>query len=228
LGTWRVKMYKLPVAEDSLLYALILLVLGVIFFFISIPLSVIFLTLLICVLLFFRNPRRKIQTDENLILSPADGKVMSVTEDYVTAESVMEKSVDEKFVKVSIFLSLFNVHINRSPIKGYVRYIAYTPGKFLPAFKSHASDINEKNTVVIEGKSVKVLVRQITGFIARRIVCRVRVGSFLKAGESFGLIKFGSCTEIVFPDSIEVKVKPGEKVKGGITVIGVARQNERH
>lgn len=208
-------MYKLPVAEDSFIYVGFLLLFGVLFYFISRPLSALFLILAVCVLLFFRNPKRKIPVGENLILSPADGRVMSVTKEYES------EYLSSKSIKVTIFLSLFNVHINRSPIKGRVRYVAYTPGKFLPAFKSHASGLNEKNTIAIEGDSVKVLVRQITGFIARRIVCRVKKGGFLQAGESFGLIKFGSCTEIIFPDIAEVRVKPGDKVKGGLTVIGV-------
>jgi phosphatidylserine decarboxylase len=126
-----------------------------------------------------------------------------------------------KAIKISIFLSIFNVHINRSPINGIVKFTSYRPGKYLPAFKSHASEINERNTVAIEGKKAKVLVHQLTGFIARRIVCWVKEGDNLEAGERFGLIKFGSCTELIVPADVDIRVNPGSKVKGGKTIIGV-------
>lgn len=208
-------MYKFPIAKDSFLYIIILLIASYILYLIYRPLSIIGLILLGFVIFFFRNPYRRIPEDKNLIISPADGRVLSITE---IEEGDFLKT---KAIKVSIFLSLFNVHINRAPIEGVVRYTHYRPGQFLPAFKSHASDINERNTIGIEGKGIKVLVHQITGFVARRIVCWVKEGDSLRAGERFGLIKFGSCTEVVVPLDTQIKVKPGEKVKGGITVIGV-------
>jgi len=120
--------------------------------------------LLVFVSFFFRNPPRQIPADDKHILSPADGKVLKITE--------LENSsyFKGKAIKISIFLSLFNVHINRSPISGMIIDNQYRSGKFLPAFKSHASDINERNTIVIENNLIKVVVHQITGFIARRIV----------------------------------------------------------
>jgi phosphatidylserine decarboxylase len=208
-------MNNLPVAKESFIYILILSALTILLYLIYPPIAIIGVLLLSFVIFFFRNPHRKLPEGEKLIISPADGTVMSVTE------------IDEpdflgtKAVKVSIFLSLFNVHINRSPIAGIVKYTHYRPGKFLPAFKSHASEINERNTIGIEGNGIKILVHQITGFVARRIVCWVKKGDSLKFGERFGLIKFGSCTEIVLPLNVEIKVKPGDKVKGSKTIIGV-------
>lgn len=167
------------------------------------------------ILFFFRDPERKIPSQSNAILSPADGTIMSVSDIYE------DKFLHDNAVKVSIFLSLLNVHINRSPISGTVRYKAYRPGEFLPAFKSHASELNERSTIGIEAEKedFRILVHQITGFIARRIVCSVKEGSILNAGDRFGLIKFGSCTEIILPASANVAVRPGDKVKGGISII---------
>ena len=170
------------------------------------------------VLYFFRNPKRFITAAENEIISPADGKVMSITK--VREDAFLGVNA----VKVSIFLSIFNVHLNASPVKGLVKYHNYREGKMLPAFKSHASDINERNTIGIEtDDGYKVLVHQITGFIARRIVWWVKVGDSLDKGEKFGLIKFGSCTEIILPVDTEISVVCGQKVRAGQTVIGVRK-----
>ncbi|MCX7903741.1 MAG: phosphatidylserine decarboxylase family protein [Caloramator sp.] len=208
---------RLKIRPESFPYALILIIIFVILYFFSKPLSILPLILLLFVLFFFRDPERKIPLDEKCFLSPADGKVIEVTEIY---EGEFFKS---KAIKVSIFLSLFNIHVNRSPITGKVTYRSYRPGKYLPAFKSHASEINERNTIGIENDYTKVLVHQITGFVARRIVCWSNIGDYLKQGERFGLIKFGSCTEIIVPIDTEIKVKVGDSVKGGLTVIGVIK-----
>lgn len=178
-------------------------------------LSAFFLLLGIFVLFFFRNPRRERVSSGSALLSPADGKVMSVIE-------MDEPSfIGGKAVKVSIFLSLFNVHINRSPMDGTVRYHHYRDGQMLPAFKSHASEINERNTVGIESPDgYRILVHQITGFIARRIVWWVKPGDVLAKGERFGLIRFGSCTEIVMPLGTSVLVSAGQTVRAGMTIIG--------
>lgn len=208
-------MQRFPVAKDALFYILVLSVISFALYFIYRPLLIVSLTLLAFVIFFFRNPYRKTPQGKNLIISPADGKVMSVIEiDEPTF-------INSRAIKVSIFLSIFNVHINRSPIEGIVKHTEYKSGKFLPAFKSHASEINERNTIGIEKDGMRVLVHQITGFIARRIICWVKEGDSLKIGDRFGLIKFGSCTEIVVPTNVEIKVKPGDKVKGAITIIGV-------
>ncbi|NTW05826.1 MAG: phosphatidylserine decarboxylase family protein [Peptococcaceae bacterium] len=208
------KWENFPIASAGWGYLLFLGIATAILFFIYWPLSTLTGVFFIFVAFFFRNPVRIIPPDKSLITSPADGVVMSVT------------SVDENLFihgpvkKVNIFLSVFNVHINRSPIAGEVKYINYVAGKFLPAFKSHASEINERNYVGIESDRYKVLVCQITGFIARRIVCYVNETTKLDKGQRFGLIKFGSCTEVFLPEETEIMVNPGDKVKGGETVIG--------
>jgi phosphatidylserine decarboxylase len=163
---------------------------------------------------FFRNPRRTIPKDSRAVLSPADGVVLSVSNVHE------DKFLGGSAKKVSIFLSIFNVHVNRSPVAGEVKYVRYVPGKFLPAFKSHASEINERNYVGLESTGFRVLVCQITGFIARRIVCYAKEGNRLDRGQMFGMIKFGSCTEIYVPEDVEILVGPGDSVKGGETIIG--------
>jgi len=213
-------MFKLSIAKESLPYILVLAVISGIIYLIFPLLSFFPISLLVFVIFFFRDPNRKIINDDKILLSPADGRIMEI------------KEVDEprfikgKAKKVSIFLSLTNVHINRSPITGEVKYRAYREGKFLPAFKSHASEINEKNYVGIENQQLKVLVNQVTGFIARRIVCWVDNDDKVVQGERFGLIKFGSCTEIIMPEHVELKVKEGQKVRGGITIIGEVVGND--
>lgn len=178
------------------------------------------LLLVLFILYFFRNPPRKITAGADEVVSPADGVVLSVAE--VNEENYLHGPA----IKISIFLSIFNVHVNRTPIAGVVDYLHYRPGKFLPAFKSHASDLNERNYVGIRSEqnpALAVLVVQITGFIARRIVCWVKEGDALAQGELFGMIKFGSCTEIYLPIGSEVLVQKGEKVKGGLSIIGRLR-----
>lgn len=168
-------------------------------------------------LYFFRNPQRKIVAQPNEILSPADGVIMSI-------EEVKENNyLLQPAIRVSIFLSIFNVHVNRCPIEGTVEYVHYREGQFLPAFKSHASEINERNYLGLKSSinpAWRILVVQITGFIARRIVCWTRVGQQLKQGQRFGMIKFGSCTELYLPLNSEILVTKGQKVRGGMTVIG--------
>ncbi|MFZ5597240.1 MAG: phosphatidylserine decarboxylase family protein [Bacillota bacterium] len=163
---------------------------------------------------FFRNPKRTIPSEKNIVVSPADGVVMSV------GEVQENRFLDGPSLKVSIFLSIFNVHVNRAPVEGCIKYREYVPGKFLPAFKSHASGLNERNYIGIDSSGVRVLVCQITGFIARRIVCNTVPGDWVERGQLFGMIKFGSCTEIYLPTNVQVLVKKGDIVKGGETVIG--------
>lgn len=171
--------------------------------------------LFLFVLFFFRNPKRNIPEDENLILSPADGRILEIEETFE------DKFIMDKTIRVAIFLSIFNVHINRSPLQGEVKYRHYRPGKFIPAFKSHASEINEKNFIGIESNGFKIMVCQITGFIARRIKCWVNEGNILSAGDIIGIIKFGSGNELFLPPGTKILVKKGEHVKAGETVIGI-------
>lgn len=203
-----------PIAREGFPYIIGLAVVTLVTYFLWPILSILPLILTFFVAFFFRNPKRVIPQDEGILVSPADGRVMWIE------EVEEERFFKGKAIKISIFLSVFNVHLNRTPVSGKVTYRAYREGKMIPAFKSHASDINEKNFVGIENDLIKVLVTQVTGFIARRIVCWVKEGQELQRGQLFGLIKFGSCTEIYVPKSVEILVKEGERVIGGETVIG--------
>ena len=171
-------------------------------------------TLLAFVTFFFRNPNRAVPEDLNLIVSPADGKVMNVCEVYD------DQFLNGKGTKIIIFLSIFDVHVNRSPIAGDVKFQQYTCGRFRPAYKESAGCENERHSIGLENSRMKVLVTQVAGILARRIVSWVTLGNDLKLGERYGMIKFGSCTELIVPQGVEIFVKKGDKVKGGSTAIG--------
>ena len=163
---------------------------------------------------FFRNPSRQVPGDCGLVLSPADGRVMSIT------ELDEEEFLNSPGKKVTIFLSVFDVHVNRSPIAGEIKFQQYTCGRFRPAYKESVGCENERHSIGLENECMRVVVTQIAGLIARRIVSWVTLGDSLKTGERYGLIKFGSCTELIVPATIEILVKKGDKVKGGVSVIG--------
>ncbi|MCA8832865.1 phosphatidylserine decarboxylase family protein [Hymenobacter pini] len=171
---------------------------------------IVFLTLL----QFFRSPARRLFTHEDLVIAPADGKV-------VVIEDVHEPEYfDDQRKQISIFMSPINVHITRNPISGIVRYFKYHPGNYLVAWHPKSSTKNERTTVVVESEAGPfVLFRQIAGAMARRIVWYVNEGDEVSQGEEFGFIKFGSRVDIFVPVDTEVKVQIGEKVKGGQTVI---------
>lgn len=163
---------------------------------------------------FFRNPERKIPFDESLIVSPADGTVQDVVD---MAEDDFVKS---PCTKVIIFLSVFDVHVNRSPIAGEIKLQKYICGRFRPAYKDSVGFENERHLIGIENEKLRVTVTQIAGILARRIVSWVTLDDKLEKGELYGLIRFGSCTEIVVPNNVEVLVTKGQKVRGGETIIG--------
>ncbi|MHB8172250.1 MAG: phosphatidylserine decarboxylase family protein [Thermincolia bacterium] len=208
------KQQQYPIAKEGFTYIILLAVATGVIFLYSPWISVVPGILTIFVTYFFRNPNRLIPQDTGLLVSPADGVVMDIT------EIEENKFLKDKAKKVTIFLSVFNVHLNRTPIEGTIAYREYRPGMMVPAYKSHAADVNETNYVGIQNDKLKVLVTQITGLIARRIVCWVETGEQVKRGDLFGLIKFGSCTEIMVPLNVEILVKKGDKVKGGETIIG--------
>lgn len=165
------------------------------------------------ILFFFRDPDRSCPTGGHLVLSPADGRVVSV--DQVEEQDFLKAQAR----RVSIFLSLFDVHVNRSPVSGTVELVKHRPGRFYQAFRPEASQQNEHNLLGIALGSERILVRQIAGVLARRVVCRARPGDRLQAGERFGLIKFGSRVEVYMPSEYEVRVRQGDRVIGGVTVI---------
>ena len=213
-------MKQYPISRDGWSYLAILAALSAIAFWVWPWLIILPGILFLFVLFFFRNPERQIPKDELTLVSPADGVVMDVERVYE------DQFLNGESIRVRIFLSIFNVHVNRSPMAGEVVFRAYRPGKMLPAFKSHASELNEKNYVGIRNSHLQILVTQVTGFIARRIVCWTEKGDVLTKGERFGLIKFGSCTEIFLPANVEIMVSSGDKVRGGLSVIGRVSVNE--
>jgi phosphatidylserine decarboxylase len=164
---------------------------------------------------FFRNPERTIPENPFQLISPADGKVIRIE------ETSREGHSDRSFLKISIFMNVFSVHVNRIPCSGQVVSIRYIPGKFLSANLDKASALNEKNTVLIrtnDGREIMVV--QIAGLIARRIVCWMKEGMKVKKGERFGLIRFGSRVEVLLPLGSTSLVKTGDKVRAGETPIG--------
>ncbi len=171
------------------------------------------LLLLIFCIYFFRNPERIVDSQKGIVVSPADGRVMDIM------SIVEENYMHAKTIRVRIFLSIFNVHVNRSPIEGRVEWVNRVSGIYLPAYKDEVSDRNARNYVGLATEWGKILVIQITGLIARRLVCWVQPGDTLKTGERFGLIRFGSCTEIYLPEGAIIMVQSGQKLKGGETVI---------
>jgi phosphatidylserine decarboxylase len=163
---------------------------------------------------FFRDPERTIPEDENLILSPADGTVVLIEE---VDEPYYFKT---KVKRVSIFLSVFNVHVNRIPVSGTVEFVKYIKGKFLVAFADKASEENEQSIIGIQHKKGKILFKQIAGIIARRIIYHVSEGDTVSAGDRFGLIRYGSRVDMFFPENVDLKVGLKDKVYGGETIIG--------
>jgi phosphatidylserine decarboxylase len=172
-----------------------------------------------CICGFFRDPDRVVPNDAGAVVSPADGKV-------ITAETADGGSYFEgKCLKISIFMSVFNVHVNRAPVEGEVRAVKYHPGKFFSANLDKASDDNEKNAVYIETPDgVEICTVQVAGLIARRIICRVGAGDALLRGRRFGLICFGSRLDVYVPETVQLNVKKGEKVRAGVSVLGYLNQ----
>lgn len=164
---------------------------------------------------FFRNPKRKIPNLQNIILAPADGRITYV------GECEEDRFLNTKALKISIFMSLFSVHLNRAPVSGKVIQRSYNPGRFLMANVEKSSLLNEQNAFILEAEDrFKILLIQIAGFVARRIVCYVKAGDTLRKGEIFGLIRFGSRVDLYLPTEVNPIVRIGQHVKGGESIIG--------
>lgn len=180
--------------------------------------AVILLLISFFLVFFFRDPERKIPNGENLILSSADGRVILIrpfeNSEFMGKEGTL----------VSVFMSVFNVHINRVPVSGRVRYVKYNPGKFFPAFKDKASSENEQTELGLENEHGRIILKQIAGIIARRIVCKVRAGDKVQAGQRLGMIQFGSRVDLFLPEDVEIKVKLSQKVRAGETIIGIFKK----
>ncbi len=166
---------------------------------------------------FFRDPERNIPSGDKFVLSPADGKVVLVKDVYE------EEFLKSKAIQVSIFLSPLDVHVNRVPCSGKVSYYRYLKGEYLVAFDEKSSERNERAVIGIENGRSKILIRQIAGFVARRIVCQLKPGDEVRGGERFGMIKFGSRVDVLMPKNSVLQVQLNQKVKAGETILGILR-----
>ncbi|MBI4698482.1 MAG: phosphatidylserine decarboxylase family protein [Nitrospirae bacterium] len=166
---------------------------------------------------FFRDPERVTPEGRDLFYAPADGKIILIS------QCDEQELLKGKAIEVSIFMSPFNVHVNRSPCDGIVRDVRHYPGKFMAAFRNEASLSNEHITMLLETAHGNIVVRQVAGFVARRAVCRVKPGENIKQGQRYGMIKFSSRLDVFLPLNAKIKVKSGDRVKAGETVIGVMR-----
>jgi phosphatidylserine decarboxylase len=164
-------------------------------------------------LFFFRDPERVVTASESAVVSPADGRVM------VAGNPAADGFPADAWQQISIFLSPMDVHVNRMPVAGRVVRVKYHPGRFLPAYKVEAGDLNEYTEVTIDCGGYTVVVRQIVGILARRIVCRAREGDVVKAGDRFGVMKFGSRMDIFLPAGTTIRTTVGEKVVAGISIL---------
>jgi phosphatidylserine decarboxylase len=177
--------------------------------------SIVFAMLTLFTVYFFRDPDRTISAEPYAVLSPADGRIVAID----TLEN--HPFVGGKTLQVSIFLSVFNVHVNRVPATGRIEYVKYNPGKFLAAFDDKASLLNEQTEIgMVTEDGRKLVFKQIAGLIARRIVCRLKDGDQVSSGDRFGLIRFGSRADILMPPGTRLVVKKGDRVHGGTSVIG--------
>jgi phosphatidylserine decarboxylase len=197
--------------RDGYFYALPLIAVAVLIGWLTYPaLAIIPVLLAAFFLWFFRDPERAIPAEPGAVVSPGDGKVTDVAPVTVG---------NQKQLRISIFLSVFNVHVNRSPIAGVVLDVSYQRGKFLDARSPDCAELNEQNAVTVEGDGQRVVFKQIAGLLARRIVFNPKVGDRLERGERVGLIKFGSRVDVLLDASARVSVKVGDHVKGGATVL---------
>jgi phosphatidylserine decarboxylase len=208
----------MSIAKEGYTLILTAAVLMLVAFFVGWKLTGVFLGVVtLAIAGFFRDPTRNVPVGEGLIVAPADGRVVNIAavqeEDALFAGAVM---------RVSIFLSPLDVHINRAPVGGRIEEVRYKAGRFLAAYKQESSRINEQNALKIvdsQGRALSVV--QIAGVMARRIVCRVKRGDSLARGDRFGLIMFGSRTDTYLPKECRIEVTEGQRVKGGVTVLGI-------
>jgi phosphatidylserine decarboxylase len=179
--------------------------------------ALIFIVLACFFLFFFRDPDRPITKETDAVLSPADGRVM------IAGAPAGQACPPGNWQQISIFLSPMDVHVNRMPVGGRVTKVEYHPGRFLPAYRHESGDLNEYTEVTIDHHGQPIVVRQIVGVLARRIVCRIREGDEVHAGDRFGVMKFGSRMDIFVPASAAIAVQVNDKVVGGVTVIARLR-----
>ncbi|MFY9222870.1 MAG: phosphatidylserine decarboxylase family protein [Blastocatellia bacterium] len=200
-------------AHEAYPYIIFLALLTIMIAFMQLYLvAVVFFILLLFVIYFFRDPERSIPDEKDIVVAPADGRVTKVA-------AINPETADSANL-ISIFLSPLDVHINRSPIAGKISDINHVKGRFVPATREDASLINEQNVITIENGSVKVIMKQIAGIVARRCVLWKKVGESVDLGERLGLIKFSSRTDLILPAEFKILIKAGDKLIGGVTIIG--------
>jgi phosphatidylserine decarboxylase len=178
-------------------------------------LAILFLALAAFLTFFFRDPDRVPPTDADAVVAPADGRVL------VAGEALADATPPGTWQQVSIFLSPVDVHVNRIPVSGRVTRVSFTPGRFLPAYRADAAATNERSEIWIDHGGQTIVVRQIVGILARRVVCRLETGAAVRAGDRFGIMKFGSRMDVFVPPGATIRVRVGDLVRGGETVIAV-------
>ncbi len=204
-------MVLLPMVRDGYFYALPLIAAAILIGWLTHPAWAIIPILLACFFLsFFRDPDREVPQVPGAVVSPADGKVTEIAP--VT-------NANGRQTRISIFLNVFNVHVNRSPIAGVIRDVRYQRGKFLNAMNEASADLNEQNIVTVEADGHTLIFKQIAGLLARRVVFNPKVGDRLERGQRIGLMKFSSRMDVIFDSSARVNVKVGDHVKGGSTIL---------
>jgi len=213
----------MKIAKEGLSFIAPFLVLTILFFVLKVWLfSSLCLILAFGLSFFFRDPERKIPQNENLVLSPADGKIVKI-------QSVeTHPSFRSSLTIVSIFLSIFDVHITRTPISGVVKELEYHPGQFFPAYKDEAGLKNESNTIFVKGHDTSILIKQIVGIAARRIKCFVNKNEKITRGQKIGLMYFGSRVDLYLPQEIRLNIRLNQKVKAGETEIGEIKKGKNN
>jgi phosphatidylserine decarboxylase len=179
------------------------------------PLALPFIVLAAFFAFFFRDPERLTPSGDDAVISPADGRIL------VAGAAIAEGAPPGAWQQISIFLSPMDVHVNRIPVSGRVTRVSYTAGRFLPAYRHNAGSANERSEIWIDHGGQMVVARQIVGMLARRVVCRVQTGVEVRAGERYGIMKFGSRMDIFVPPTAKIIVRVGDMVRGGETVIAV-------
>lgn len=209
--------FRLPIERDGMVFILPTLAVSGLLFAFRFPSTATAVLLLAAFLVyFFRDPERVIPQGERLILAPADGRIV-----VIKPFPDWKGPFGEPLVRVSIFLSVLDVHVNRAPLSAVVNGVTHTPGRFVAAWGETASAENEQTLIHFASPDGDVWVKQIAGLLARRIVCRLQPGQKIDAGDRFGLIRFGSRVDCIFPAAAEIKVRRGQMVKGGSTILGV-------
>jgi phosphatidylserine decarboxylase len=203
------RLKEIGMIQDAYRFLIPALLLGILFVALNFTYAAVFFFILsLFIISFFRNPFRRIPEGKNLIVSPADGKIVKISQTEIGEHCI------------SIFMNIFNVHVNRSPIAGELEQLQYKRGKFKVAFDEEASNVNEQNIITISGEDIQVTLKQVAGLIARRVVCWKQPGSKMERGELIGLIRFGSRVDIILPEEVRILVSVGDKVCGGSSVLG--------